>query len=104
MTQIEQDAAIQAQNDIIRDREGRLKATDYVEHKIVDAICLWAKGDRPTVAGLVSSILALVGDNGEYKGFPESKDVLRADINAAESSIKELEGVEVENEKEESAS
>ena len=36
MNQIEKDAAIQAQNDIIRDREGRLAATDYIAAKIAE--------------------------------------------------------------------
>jgi len=34
MKQIEKEAAIQAQKDIIRDREGRLKSKDYIGTKI----------------------------------------------------------------------
>lgn len=74
----------------------RLGASDYIEHKIVDAICTWAKSDKPTVAGLASSILALVGENGQYAGFPESKEAIRGDINAAQEEIARLNSIEVE--------
>ena len=96
MKQNEKNIAIQEQEDIIRDRMARLGRSDYVEHKIVDAICLWAKGDKPTASGLVSSILSLIGKDAQYSGFPESKEALRGEINAAQDAVIELQITEPE--------
>lgn len=76
MNQIEKDAAIQAQNDIIRDREGRLAATDYIAAKI-------AEGKATKT---------------EYKVKIDERQGWRDEINAAQEEIERLNAVEVEEE------
>lgn len=46
--------------------ENVLRENDYKEHKVVDAVIMWAKSDKPTVASLVQDILGAVN---EYNGF-----------------------------------
>lgn len=98
MTKQEQQARLNDRFSEKQDLLNSLQSSDYIEHKIVDAICAWAKGSKPTVSSLVSSILSLIGDDAQYSGFPESKEVLRGKINFAETEIAELEGAEVEEE------
>lgn len=76
MNQIEKDAAIQAQNDIIRDREGRLAATDYIAAKI-------AEGKATKT---------------EYKAKIDERQGWRDEINAAQEEIERLNAVEVDEE------
>lgn len=76
MNQIEKDAAIQAQNDIIRDREGRLAATDYIAAKI-------AEGKATKT---------------EYKAKIDERQGWREDINAAQDEIARLEAEPIDEE------
>lgn len=76
MNQIEKDAAIQAQNDIIRDREGRLAATDYIAAKI-------AEGKATKT---------------EYKAKIDERQGWRDDINAAQDEIARLEAEPIDEE------
>lgn len=76
MNQIEKDAAIQAQNDIIRDREGRLAATDYIAAKI-------AEGKATKT---------------EYKAKIDERQGWRDEINAAQDEIARLEAEPIDEE------
>ena len=98
MTKQEQQARLNDRFYEKQDLLNSLQGSDYIEHKIVDAICAWAKGSKPTVSGLVSSILSFIGDDAQYAGFPESKEVLRSEINSAEAEIAELEQADIEEE------
>ena len=74
MKQIEKEAAIQAQKDIIRDREGRLKSKDYIGTKIAMGV-------------------ATVED---YADEIAETEAWRKDIRDAEAAIAELEKAAVE--------
>lgn len=76
MNQIEKDAAIQAQNDIIRDREGRLAATDYIAAKI-------AEGKATKT---------------EYKAKIDERQGWRDEINAAQDEMARLEAEPIDEE------
>lgn len=76
MNQIEKDAAIQAQNDIIRDREGRLAATDYIAAKI-------AEGKATKT---------------EYKAKIDERQGWRDEINAAQGEMARLEAEPIDEE------
>ena len=71
--------------------ENVLRENDYKEHKVVDAVIMWAKSDKPTVASLVQSILGAVN---EYNGYPDIKLDARQRINAIDARLAELKVLE----------
>ena len=74
MTQNEKTIAIQAQEDIIRDREARLSSTDYIAAKI-------AEGKATKT---------------EYREKIDERQTWRDDINAAQEEIARLNAIEPE--------
>lgn len=87
MTTQEIQTAINEQQSIILDRQARLSSKDYIDNKVVDIIIQWARN-----GGTLAEMKELVtGCVASYEGTPQDKQQWRADINAAQQRIAELE-------------